>query len=79
MSEANKAGVVSPCVNICRMNAATGWCEGCARSIDEIAGWGSADDASRQAVLARLPQRRQRLAELGAWAGPALRAEERQS
>jgi predicted Fe-S protein YdhL (DUF1289 family) len=59
------------------MNAATGWCEGCARSIDEIAGWGSSDDATRLAVLARLPQRRQRLAELGVWAGPGLRGEPR--
>ena len=54
-------GVASPCINICRMHAPTGWCEGCLRTIDEIAGWGRLDDASRHLVLQRLPARR------GAW------------
>jgi hypothetical protein len=52
------SGVASPCINICRLDAATGWCEGCLRSIDEIAGWGRLDDAGRLAVLQRLPARR---------------------
>lgn len=54
--------VPSPCINICRMDDATGWCEGCGRTIDEIAGWGSASDAERGAVMAQLPGRR---AEMG--------------
>jgi hypothetical protein len=49
--------IASPCVNICHMDAATGWCEGCGRTIDEIAGWGGADDAGRAAVAAELPAR----------------------
>jgi len=32
------------------MNAATGWCEGCLRTIDEIAGWSSFDDTRKHAV-----------------------------
>ena len=47
----------SPCINICRMHAGTGWCEGCARTIDEIAAWGGLDEATRQRVWAELPQR----------------------
>jgi predicted Fe-S protein YdhL (DUF1289 family) len=43
---------------VCRMNAASGLCEGCLRTIDEIAAWGSLDDAARREVLARLGQRR---------------------
>ena len=78
MSRATAAAVVSPCVNVCRMNAQTGWCEGCARSLDEIARWGSSDDCERRAVLERLPSRRLRLTELGVWAGPAVRPEEKQ-
>jgi predicted Fe-S protein YdhL (DUF1289 family) len=58
------------------MDAGTGWCVGCARSIDEIAAWGGSDDAARRIVLARLPQRRRQLLELGVWAGPALNSEE---
>ncbi len=50
--------VASPCINVCRLDPATGWCEGCARSIDEIAAWGRLDDAAKQAVLQRLPMRR---------------------
>jgi predicted Fe-S protein YdhL (DUF1289 family) len=49
----------SPCINICRMHAATGWCEGCARSIDEIAAWGRFDEAARQRVWALLPERQE--------------------
>jgi len=50
--------VASPCINVCRMDAATGWCEGCLRTIDEIAGWASMDDARRRAVRQALAQRR---------------------
>lgn len=42
------AGAVpSPCVGVCRMLPATGLCEGCWRSIDEIVAWGRASDAER--------------------------------
>lgn len=47
----------SPCINICRMHADTGWCEGCARTIDEIATWGGLDDEARRRVCALLPER----------------------
>ena len=49
--------VASPCINICRMHGATGWCEGCARSIAEIAAWSKLDDAGKRAVLAQLAAR----------------------
>jgi predicted Fe-S protein YdhL (DUF1289 family) len=53
--------VASPCINICRMHAGTGWCEGCARTIDEIAAWSRLDDATRQRVQDMLPQRQSAL------------------
>ena len=53
--------VASPCVNICRMHAQTGWCEGCARTIAEIAAWSKLDDADKRSVLALLPARRETL------------------
>ena len=50
--------VASPCVSLCRMHAPTGWCEGCLRTIDEIAAWGRLDDDGRRAVLQQLRPRR---------------------
>ncbi|WP_233861928.1 DUF1289 domain-containing protein [Paraburkholderia adhaesiva] len=41
---------VSPCINICRMNEASGLCEGCLRTIDEIAAWSTLDDDAKRAV-----------------------------
>ncbi len=51
------AGVPSPCVGVCRMDAATGWCEGCFRSLDEIAAWSRADEADKRSVWARVESR----------------------
>jgi uncharacterized protein len=51
--------VPSPCINICRMDEATGWCEGCLRSIDEIVAWSALDDAAKHRVWALLPARRE--------------------
>ena len=50
--------VDSPCVSVCRMDAATGWCEGCLRTLDEIARWSRLDEAERRKVVAVLPVRR---------------------
>ena len=51
--------VPSPCIDVCRMNARTGLCEGCLRTIDEIAAWGALDAAGKRAVLARIAERRE--------------------
>lgn len=50
--------VASPCIDICRIDAASGWCEGCYRTIDEIAIWSRLDDAGKRAVWLQLDQRR---------------------
>jgi predicted Fe-S protein YdhL (DUF1289 family) len=42
------------------MDPRTGWCEGCQRTIDEIANWSRFDDDAKRAVWADLG-RRQRL------------------
>jgi predicted Fe-S protein YdhL (DUF1289 family) len=52
--------VDSPCVNICRMDDATGWCTGCLRTLDEIGAWSMLDEDSKRAVWALLPARRDR-------------------
>jgi predicted Fe-S protein YdhL (DUF1289 family) len=40
------------------MDAATGLCEGCLRTIDEIAAWGTLADDDRRAVWRLIEQRR---------------------
>lgn len=55
---ATTAAVPSPCISVCRIDPATGWCEGCYRTIDEIAGWGALDDVEKLGVWAELKRRR---------------------
>ncbi len=57
----------SPCIRVCEMDAASGLCRGCARTLDEIARWGQASPAERDAVWQALPARR---AQWG-WTPPA--------
>jgi len=50
--------VASPCINICRMNPATKLCDGCLRTLDEIAEWSGYNAEEKRAVLAKLAVRR---------------------
>jgi predicted Fe-S protein YdhL (DUF1289 family) len=52
MMSSDAEDVGSPCIDICRMNPSTGFCDGCLRTIDEIAGWSSFDTSQKRAVLA---------------------------
>lgn len=54
--------VVSPCISICRMDQSTGLCEGCMRTIDEIACWAGMSDDQKRGVLETLAVRRATLA-----------------
>ncbi|MBK6637225.1 MAG: DUF1289 domain-containing protein [Rhodocyclaceae bacterium] len=49
--------VTSPCIGICQMDDASGYCIGCGRTIEEISGWSGATDQQRQATIAQLPER----------------------
>jgi predicted Fe-S protein YdhL (DUF1289 family) len=46
--------IVSPCVNLCRIDRETRRCAG---SLDEIARWTTMSDTERDRVLAELPGR----------------------
>jgi len=50
--------IPSPCVGVCRLEAATGLCEGCLRTAGEIALWPGASHAERLAIVERLRERR---------------------
>ncbi|NJD26604.1 MAG: DUF1289 domain-containing protein [Betaproteobacteria bacterium] len=58
--------VDSPCINVCRMDETSGLCQGCFRTLDEIALWSRLDDSQRLGVLAAIVSRR---GELGATTG----------
>ena len=49
--------VKSPCVDVCVMDEDSGYCLGCKRSLDEIAGWATASDPERTHILSLLPTR----------------------
>ncbi|HRF62357.1 MAG TPA: DUF1289 domain-containing protein [Candidatus Competibacter sp.] len=51
----------SPCVGICVMNPQTQLCDGCLRTLDEIAAWWDYNPAQKQAVLSELESRLARL------------------
>jgi len=50
--------IESPCIGVCVIDEASGLCEGCLRTLHEIAIWGSSSAEQRQAVLARIESRR---------------------
>ena len=47
----------SPCTGVCRIDQSTGWCEGCRRTLGEIADWPMLSGEEKRQVLARLEQR----------------------
>ncbi len=49
---------ITPCIGICRLNGATGLCEGCHRSLTEIAEWLNYSDRRKRQILEQLPARR---------------------
>jgi predicted Fe-S protein YdhL (DUF1289 family) len=75
----------SPCVGVCTLDHATGWCLGCGRSGDEVARWIAMSDTERLACWAELPRRLEQLAvvahllpwapaEIADWVGETLMA-----
>ncbi|MGE0314593.1 MAG: DUF1289 domain-containing protein [Lautropia sp.] len=52
----------SPCISVCRIDPASGWCEGCQRTIEEIAGWGGAPEHRKREILDAIATRRRAIA-----------------
>ena len=52
------SSVASPCISVCRMDESTGWCEGCLRTLDEIALWSVLDEEDKRQVSVELSRRR---------------------
>ncbi|MEO3435269.1 DUF1289 domain-containing protein [Inquilinus sp. CAU 1745] len=50
--------LASPCIGVCRMDPATGLCDGCLRTVEEIAAWPTASEEELLAIVHRLRERR---------------------
>jgi predicted Fe-S protein YdhL (DUF1289 family) len=49
--------MISPCTLVCSIDMKTGFCFGCGRTREEIAGWMDYTDAERRALMETLPAR----------------------
>lgn len=54
-------GLKSPCIDLCRIDAPTGWCEGCGRTREETAQWRRLTPFRRGAVERDLGRRMRQL------------------
>jgi predicted Fe-S protein YdhL (DUF1289 family) len=61
--------IATPCVKVCAVNGASGYCLGCRRTLPEIAGWARLSDEERTAIMAALPDRPDPMVALMAAAG----------
>ncbi|CAA2108584.1 DUF1289 domain-containing protein [Variovorax paradoxus] len=64
--QAGADAVPSPCSSVCRMDRLSGFCEGCLRTIPEIAGWSRMEDETRRHVWRAIELR----ARAGIWRAP---------
>jgi predicted Fe-S protein YdhL (DUF1289 family) len=53
--------IESPCVKVCAIDATTGWCLGCGRSMAEIASWSTLPTEQRRAVMGELAGRKEQI------------------
>lgn len=49
--------IESPCILVCSIDTKTGYCFGCGRTRDEIAGWIDMTPQMRRDIMATLPAR----------------------
>ena len=47
----------TPCVHVCILDPATGLCEGCGRTEQEITRWFRFSEEERRRIMAELPER----------------------
>ena len=52
-------GISTPCIKICVIDPVRKLCEGCGRTLAEIAQWGRLTEPERRAIMTELPGRLQ--------------------
>ena len=58
MTRVDDTPVASPCTSVCAIDAVTGLCAGCYRTLDEIAGWIDLPEPRKRTLLTTLATRR---------------------
>ena len=56
-NQAYLMSIESPCILVCSVDMKTGYCFGCGRTRDEIAGWLEMTPETRREIMAILPAR----------------------
>jgi len=57
MEPLRRNGTLTPCIKLCVIDAGSGLCAGCGRTLAEIGGWSGMADTERSAIMAVLPAR----------------------
>lgn len=52
-----RGNLPSPCISVCKMDDASGLCQGCYRTLDEIRLWAGLGDAGKRRVWQLIRQR----------------------
>ena len=53
--------ILSPCIGVCSMDDATGFCQGCYRTMDEIQGWWDLDAQQKSMIVQKASEREAQL------------------
>jgi uncharacterized protein len=53
--------ITSPCIRICSVNPRTGYCDGCYRTLPEIAKWSRFSQEERDGITAELSGRAEKI------------------
>ena len=57
--------IETPCIKVCTLDAGSGRCLGCGRTVDEIARWTTMSAAERTRIMHELPLRAAKTAAAG--------------
>ena len=57
--------IKTPCIKVCAIDASTGLCLGCARTLPEIGKWAQMTPKGRDDIIAELPVRIEKLVAAG--------------
>ncbi|MGE0767149.1 MAG: DUF1289 domain-containing protein [Hyphomicrobiaceae bacterium] len=55
-------GIETPCIGICNLDATSGFCTGCGRTMNEIASWSRLSPEQRRKIMSELAGRIRRVA-----------------
>lgn len=53
--------IKTPCVKVCVVDAESGLCLGCYRTLPEVAGWARYSELEREQIMSELAARRSRI------------------